>query len=186
MTLDRQQTYAPGDQISASDLNAFQDKALRGSWGSLACVISSVYPTMTGAKVLHWQYGTGAELANGTLCEVDGSIDWRDHVAIVAYAPMGAADEQPGAANDYTYDEAISASRVGYTGKGAKDAGAAAPTNGNPPVPAATTSYAVQITTGLWLYADPNDYKLKLYNNTGANIRRPILWVAAIGKTGLR
>lgn len=184
--MDRQQTYAPGDQIAASDLNAIQDKAVRGSWGSVANVITSTYSTMTGAKLVHWQYGTGAELANATLCIVDDSIDWRDHVVLAFYAPMGAANEEPGAADDYGYDMAPSATRMGYTGKGAKDAGAAAPTNGNPPVPAAITSYAVEITTNLWLYADPNDYKLKLYNNTGANIRRPILWVAGMGKTGLR
>ena len=74
----------------------------------------------------------------------------------------------------------------GYTGLGALGAASATVVNGVPPVPAAGTSWALQLNTDVWLYADPSVGALYLYNNSGTAIRRPILTVTASGTTGKR
>ena len=51
---------------------------------------------------------------------------------------------------------------------------------------ASGTSWAIQLVTNLWLYIDPSDGSLKLYNDTGSTIRSPFLWFFATGDTGKR
>ena len=103
----------------------------------------------------------------------------------VSYNIPTGSDQEPGGVNDYVFDY-TPAFRIGYTGRGALDAGAAAPSALHPPVPASTTSWALQIATNVWLYAHPSTGVLWIYNNTGVVLRHPVLIVTATGATGLR
>lgn len=154
-----------------------------------------------------WQATT--DLADNALLQVDentaqvvntavspnaltsGSFDWYDREVYGLYRSYGGADERPGQANDYLFDQAAPVLFWGYLGRGALDGGGNPVTApANPPVPASETSWAIQIgyptTTGLWLYVDPGDNKLKLYNDTGSTQRTPSLVFFATGPTGKR
>lgn len=119
-----------------------------------------------------------------------GSIDWADREIRGLYRAYGGANQYPGQANDYLFDQTAPVTFWGYLGLGALDGGGLSPSAGNPPVPAAGTSWAVQIgyptTTGLWLYIDPADGFLKLYNDTGSTQRTPSLWFEATAPLGVR
>lgn len=121
---------------------------------------------------------------------VDGAFSWYDREVFGVYRAYGGADQRPGQASDYLFDQAAPVLFWGYLAKGALAAASAPVTATVPPVPAAGTSWAVQIgypaTTGLWLYVDPADGELKLYNNTGSTQRTPSLWLIASAPTGKR
>ena len=53
-------------------------------------------------------------------------------------------------------------------------------------MPASTTSWALQLTTNVWLYAVPTTGVLSIYNGTGSNIVVPMLLVRGTAKTGKR
>jgi hypothetical protein len=55
------------------------------------------------------------------------------------------------------------------------------PSAGNPPVPAATTSYAVELFADVWLYAHPTTGDLYLYNATAGALYDTSLLVLRIG-----
>ena len=106
-------------------------------------------------------------------------------LTVLFYAPSG-ADTQPGGANDYQYDYDIPSLRKGYTGRGGLDAGSADPTNGNPPVPAAGTSWAMEVDVDIYLYASTVDGSLWLFNDSLGTLKTPILSITATAPTGLR
>lgn len=116
---------------------------------------------------------------------------WYDREVFGIFRGFAGASQYPGGANDYQFD-AAGAPVVfwGYLGRGALDGGGLSPSAGNPPVPAAGTSWAVQIgypsITGLWLYIDPADGGLRLYNDTGSTQRTPSIWFEASAPTGKR
>ena len=122
---------------------------------------------------------------------VDSAFSWYDREVFGVYRAYGGADQRPGQANDYLFDQAAPVLFWGYLAKGAlSTAGAPVSAPALPPVPASGSSWAVQIgyptTTGLWLYVDPADGELKLYNNTGSTQRTPSLWLIASAATGKR
>lgn len=177
----RQQTYVPNQQVLSAELNAWQDRnagAAPGSANNTHTLLGNGFDT------LQWMYDT-ATLANATLVKVDGLIDYRDRLLSVAYKVPGGADEEPGGGNDYLFDY-VPVLRIGYTGEGGLGAASATIVNGVPPVPASTTSWALQIDTNVWLYASPTTGELFLYNNSGGALRRPILTVTASAVTGKR
>lgn len=115
------------------------------------------------------------------------TFDWYDREVFGIYRGFAGADQYPGGANDYQFGAAGAPTLFwGYLGRGALDAGSVAPTPGNPPVPAAGTSWAVEVVANLWLYVDPVSEKLRLYNATGSTIRTPALIFFATGPTGAR
>lgn len=159
-----------------------------------------------GAEVRLWQ--ATADLTNTSIANVDTDVvkvintgvtpntlvdsafSWYDREVFGVYRAYGGADQRPGQANDYLFDQAAPVLFWGYFGKGALAAASAPVTATVPPVPASGSSWAVQIgyptTTGLWLYVDPADGELKLYNNTGSTQRTPSLWLIASAATGKR
>lgn len=142
---------------------------------------------------------TGALISidNGTISIVDttpqpavlttATMSWADREVFGIYRGFAGAAQYPGGAGDYQFDAAGAPTLFyGYLGKGAKTGASAQVSAGNPPVPAAGTSWAVQIVANLWLYLDPFDGVLKLYNATGSTIRTPALIFFATGATGAR
>jgi hypothetical protein len=141
--------------------------------------------------------GTLVMLDDGTISIVNTTPDpavitttrmsWSDREVFGIYRGFAGAAQYPGGAGDYQFDAAGAPTLFyGYLGKGAKNGASTQVSAGNPPVPAAGTSWAVQITTNLWLYLDPFDGALKLYNATGSTIRSPALIFFATGPTGAR
>jgi hypothetical protein len=132
----RIQAYVSNQQILAAEMNSLA----AASGGDSNNTISAIG---TGLDVFPWIYNA-AELAAATPVKVDSAMDYRDRIITVSYNIPTGSDQEPGGVNDYVFDY-TPAFRIGYTGRGALDAGAAAPSAGNPPVPASTTSWALQI-----------------------------------------
>ena len=175
--MERIQVYVPNQQVNASELNALVTAGVGDA--------NNAHTSLgDGADSVQWMY-SGVTLGIGALVKVDGLLDYRDRLLTVLYKVPSSVDEWPGSGNDYSLDY-TPISRIGYTGRGALDAASANPTAGNPPVPAATTSWAVQIDTNVWLYADTLTGALWLYNGTAGTLRTPILTVTASAPTGKR
>lgn len=156
-----------------------------------------------GAEVRIWQ--SAVDVTDNALVVVDsdaisiintgvtpnvltaGTLTWSDREVFGVFRGLGGANRIPGEANDYLFDAVAPTLFWGYLGRYGKDAGNADPSApANPPVPAAGTSWAVQIATGLWLYVNEGDESLRLFNNTGATLATPTLWFIASGPTGER
>jgi len=176
--MERIATYTANAPITSTQLNDLQDVTVGLISGSASNVLSAA-----GCDGCEWQ--STANLLPSTQIKVDATRDWRDRVLTVLYYSPSGANTQPGGANDYDYDYDITSLRKGYTGRGGLDAGSADPTNGNPPVPAAGTSWAMEIATDIYLYANATDGSLYLYNDAGT-IKTPILSITATAPTGLR
>lgn len=146
-----------------------------------------------------------SDLAAGTLVQVDENVveavdvisdpatvttaafDWSDREVFGIFRGFSGASQYPGGANDYQFDDAGAPTLFwGYLGQGAQKSGGGAVSAGNPPVRAAGSSWAAEITANVWLYLDPGDGKLKLYNDTVITIRTPALIFFATGPTGAR
>lgn len=178
--MERIATYTANAPITSAQLNDLQDVAVGLVSGTNANVLSA-----PGCDGCEWQ-SSAASLSSATQVKVDASKDWRDRVLTVAYYTPSGALTQPGGADDYHYDYDITSLRKGYTGRGGLDAGSADPTNGNPPVPAAGASWAMEVATSVWLYASTVDGALYLYNATAGTLKTPILAITATAPTGLR
>lgn len=176
--MERIATYTANAPITSTQLNDLQDVTVGLISGSASNVLSAA-----GCDGCEWQ--STANLLPSTQIKVDATRDWRDRVLTVLYYSPSGANTQPGGANDYDYDYDITSLRKGYTGRGGLDAGSADPTNGNPPVPAAGASWAMEIATDIYLYANATDGSLYLYNDAGT-IKIPILSITATAPTGLR
>lgn len=179
-------TYTANSEVASADLNAIQQTALGARPADSNNLLANGTPvTPDGSTETAWIRGiTGSDIGTGALVVVDTSLDWRDRILRVEYAELGAI-HAPGETDDYLFD-ATPTARVGYTGLGALGAASAAVTAGTPPVPAAGTSWALEIATNLWLYAVPSTGVLSLYNDTGSTIWRAMLFVCATAQTGLR
>lgn len=200
--MDRLHSYSVGEPLYNVWLNTLQDHVAvqrPASNGDLSSMPK-------GMEIRLWQ--ATADLADATQVEVDGNtvnavntgtspatitsagltVSWKDREVFGIFRGFAGVDQRPGQANDYQFDDAGTPTLFwGYFGKGAYDAGGVnAPSNGNPPVRAAGSSYGAQITANLWLYAHPTNGKLYLYNNTGVLIRTPTLWILASAATGKR
>ena len=180
-------TYAPNVEIASVDLNTWQT-VTDGTRN--ANDASNYLAAMTGGVDARTYMNNGS-FANATILTVDDSsdIDWMDRIVIGRFWDNPTANSQPGGAGDYDFGNTTGATFQGYTGRGALDGGGHPPSAGNRPVPASGTSWAAKIWFGgnlVWLYVDPSDLKLKLYNQTGGAIALPFLWVQASGQTGKR
>ncbi len=175
------QTYVANQQILAAELNDIQTRAA----GLVTANSNNTHTTLgDGVVIVEWMYDT-ADFAAGTLVKIDGATDYRDRMLTVAWSVPSGSDQEPGGVNDYLLDYDL-VMRRGYTGTGALGAASVAVSAGVPPVPASTTSWALQVIANVWLYAHPSTGSLYLYNGTGVAIRRPTLTVHATGKTGKR
>jgi hypothetical protein len=177
--MERIATYTANAPITSTQLNDLQDVTVGLISGSASNVLSAA-----GCDGCEWQ--STANLTPSTQIKVDATRDWRDRVLTVLYYSPSGANTQPGGANDYDYDYDITSLRKGYTGRGGLDAGSADPTNGNPPVPAAGASWAMEIATDIYLYASTVNGSLWLFNDTAGTIKIPILSITATAPTGLR
>ena len=177
--MERIATYTANAPITSTQLNDLQDVTVGLISGSASNVLSAA-----GCDGCEWQ--STANLLPSTQIKVDATRDWRDRVLTVLYYSPSGANTQPGGANDYDYDYNITSLRKGYTGRGGLDAGSADPTNGNPPVPAAGASWAMEIATDIYLYASTVNGSLWLFNDTAGTIKIPILSITATAPTGLR
>jgi hypothetical protein len=177
--MERIATYTANAPITSTQLNDLQDVTVGLISGSASNVLSAA-----GCDGCEWQ--STANLLPSTQIKVDATRDWRDRVLTVLYYSPSGANTQPGGANDYDYDYDITSLRKGYTGRGGLDAGSADPTNGNPPVPAAGASWAMEIATDIYLYASTVNGSLWLFNDTAGTIKIPILSITATAPTGLR
>ena len=178
--MERITTYTVNAQITSTQLNDLQDVTV----GLISGANNNVLST-PGCDGCEWQSST-ASLLTATQIKVDATRDWRDRVLTVLYYSPSGANTQPGGGDDYQYDYDITALRKGYTGRGGLDAGSADPTNGNPPVPAAGTSWAMEVAVDIYLYASTVDGSLWLYNDTLGTLKTPILSITATAPTGLR
>lgn len=178
-------TWSGGQQVASADLNSIQDQAV----GLIASASNNDLSAMAaGLMAIEWQKASA--LVNATEVKVDSAAavpSWLDRIVIVLYRGYGTANRQPGATADYLYDSTTLYIAKGYTGGGARNAtNTAAPSNGDPPFPAGSISWAVQLTTYVWLYAKATDGALYLYNDTGADIECPNLTVFTTADTGKR
>ena len=178
--MERITTYTVNAQITSTQLNDLQDVTVGLISGANNNVLS-----VPGCDGCEWQSST-ANLLTATQIKVDATRDWRDRVLTVLYYSPSGANTQPGGGDDYQYDYDIPSLRKGYTGRGGLDAGSADPTNGNPPVPAAGTSWAMEVDVDIYLYASTVDGSLWLYNDTLGTLKTPILSITATAPTGLR
>lgn len=193
----RAQNYGPNQKVWDVELNLHQDLGVAMRPATQSNDLSAMTP---GAEERLWQ--ATADLATGTIAVVDdgavtvsdsagattsSTVSWYDRIVWGIFRGFAGADQRAGQASDYAFDAAGAPTTfLGYTGLGAKDAGNANVSAGNPPVPAAGTSWAVLISSGLWLYVDPSDGKIKIYNATGSTIRNPLIWLRFTSATGKR
>jgi len=179
--MQRAVTYVLNQQLFPDEVNVIVDRALGGG----AATSNNVHDTLgDGMDVIEWMYDA-ATLGIGALIKVDGQRDYRDRLLAVTYNTPGSPDQEPGSANDFLLDY-TPLRRRGYTGLGGLDAASAVPTTGNPPVPAAGTSWALQIDTSIWIYASTVNGSLYLFNGTAGTLRSPILTIYASATTGKR
>lgn len=182
--MKRVQTYTVNQQVASAELNAIQDDAV----GFLPAVSNNDLAAMpNGMQGIEWQYAS--DLATATEVKVDGAnavASWLDRILIVFFRSYSNGNWQPGGSDDYLYDSTALTLQKGYTGGGARNAtNTAAPSSGDPPVPATGVSWAVQIVTNVWLYAKAAG-GLYLYNNSGSTLFKPNLTVFATADTGKR
>jgi len=198
--MDSPQTFAEGLQIGAVFLNLIQTLAVAqrpASHGDLSAMASGVEARIFQATS-DLASGTLVTVCNKTITVVDGLSDpivtitgegaaWTDRHILGVYRPMGGAGELAGGASDHLFDAGALSIWCGYTGLGAYDAGGTNPPSaGNPPSRAMGASWVCEIVSNLWLYVDPSDGFLKLYNDTGVTIRCPFLWFFAAAKANKR
>jgi len=180
--MDRLTTFTTNSQVPSATLNAMQDRARGQRLASEAATgelsgMAAVTGAGAGSETRFYATPAGG-WANANLTLIDDTIDWRDRYLHVRWVDLTAANVRAGQANDYLNNGTLAYGLAqGYTGTGGYDAGGAAPTAGNPPVSAAGKWY-VQIAATLFLYVDPANFKLYVYNNTGA-VLHATLWVEA-------
>lgn len=196
--MDRINAYSIGQKVFNVWLNELQDVGV----AHRASTLGDLAAMGDGLESRLWQ-ATG-DLATGTMVQVDdkvissvdtgtdpatlttGVISWFDREVLGVFRGYGAGSRNPGEGNDYSFDAVAPVLFWGYFAKGALGAAGAEVVDGVPPVPASTTSWAVQISTDLWFFVKPTNGKLYLYNNTGSTIRTPSLWFFATAPTGKR
>ena len=184
-------------EIASAFLNSFQDdvaallKANKNNDFTAAGLL--------GMDILTWQ--ANASMASGTLLQVD-NLDWHDREIFTIYRANSTATQRIGQANDFAFDAACTFGSTGensfghgYLGKGGQKSGGGAVSNGNQPLPAAGTSWAVSVNgTGLSaggnavsLYTDTtvSSYQLYCFNNLATAIQ-PTIINLSIAPSGLR
>jgi hypothetical protein len=168
--MDRIATYAPNQIVTSTQLNAIQDLAV----GSRPADVGNNLSTMSeGERVIHWESAT--DVADGTIAILDDA-DWSDYIIDIALNAKANTLAYIGGTNDDVWAAGTTTRALGYLGKGAKHAGVQV-TAGNPPILSAGLSWAAQL-AGVWVYVDPYDSKLKIYNESGFALLTPYLRIA--------
>lgn len=138
-----------------------------------------------GADVRFWET-PDAGVATATYRTIDSSINWRNRKVWGYFRNLGASDRRLGRANDHLANDPTATPATvrrtfdDGTGAGGKGAAAATVTNGVPPV-IADNQLAVVLDQGdtaaarIWLYADPTDGSLRIYNDSGATLHGDLL-----------
>lgn len=183
--MKRVKTWVGRQEIASADLNGIQDRAI----GAVPSASNNTLSAMSeGMQAIEWQYST--TLADATEIKVEGASaipSWLDRIVIVFYRGYASGNRPPGSSADYLYDGTTLYVQKGYTGLGARNStDTAEPSNGDPPLPATGVSWAVQLTSNVWLYAKASDGGLYLYNDSGSAIETPNLTVFATADTGKR
>lgn len=197
--MERLNSYSVGQLVYNVWLNSLQDLAA----GHRPATNGDLSAMTGGLEGRLWQ--STSDLASGALVQVDNgtisvvntgtspatlattTMSWLDREVFGIFRGFAGATQYPGGTNDYQFDAAGTPTLFwGYLGRGARDGGGNAPSAGNPPVRASGTSWAAEIATNVWLYADPSNEKLYLYNATVGSIRTPSLMFFATAPTGKR
>lgn len=188
--------WAPLDDVASADLNAIQKLARGARLASDNNNLTSA--DARGGTLLRWQADTA--LATATARLIDDSADWRDRWVRVTFVRTSQTQRMgqggsPGdvGANDTTSTGPARSTSQGYTGTGAysNTTTSAAVSNGNPPLNSVGTarSYAVTVddlgASPVYLYADPTNGVLYLYNNSGSSLW-PYVEVDLSGDVGMR
>lgn len=167
-------TWTVLEQVASADLNQLQTNsaASRPAAGTATNDWSGID---NGTQEVLFQSATA--FANATVHTIDASIDWRDRLVRGVFMAHGAANTQPGGANDTNFNQASGGlyEITFYTGTGATDAGAALVTNGNPPA----LGYFIDSLTNLFIFCDTSagGGKLRIYNNTGGAVECPTFFI---------
>lgn len=192
----RVNTWGALDDVESADLNEWQDLGREARPGDTDNNLTST--EAKGGTLLRWQADTA--LATGTEQLIDGSADWRDRFVRVLFVRTSQTQRMgqggsPGdvGANDTTSTGPARSTSQGYTGSGAysNTTTSASVSSGNPPLNSVGTarSYAVIVddlgTAPVYLFADPTNGKLYLYNDSGSSLW-PYVEVDASGDVGMR
>lgn len=164
------QTYVANQQILAAELNTIQFRTM----GKRAGDLNNEFPSYgasdtTGPDSIVWMYTAG--IATGTLLALDQG-DWRDrYLLVMAALPAGGSNDMPGNVNDINFQGTAG---IGYWYSGLGAYSALGPpvvvSNGAPPISSAGASWRLDLIANLYLYVEPADGILKLYNDTGAPV----------------
>ena len=194
--------HGPGSEVASTFLNLLQRTAVgaqpaSGGDATILTLTNGEYgnelaSTRRGADVRHYQL---QGLVDGQFAIVDRSLDWRDRlVDVVVFTSglgtirmIGAFDDTDLATLDVAVIEGVAHNRYLGTGAVSNVTTGAAVANGAPPLNAvgAVRSYAIELTSGLWLYASRTDGSLRLYNDTGSGLD-VLLRVTGYGQTAKR
>lgn len=188
--------WAALDDVESADLNEIQNLIREARPGDTDNNLTST--SAKGGSLLRWQADTA--LATGTEQLIDGSADWRDRWVRVLFVRTSQTQRlgqggSPGdvGVNDVSSSGPARSTSQGYTGIGAysNTTTSASVSSGNPPLNSVGTarSYAIVVddlgTAPVYLFADPTNGKLYLYNDSGSS-----LWlyveVDASGDVGMR
>lgn len=178
---------APGDTYASADYEALESRA-SGQRASSGGEITEANAN-AGSDTVYDQRASG--IPNATPTVIDANHDWRDRVIEVLAFAFASASQRPGGSADYTDWASIGAGTpglfAGYLGTGAlSNVGTgAAVANGAPPVAGTGgggTSYRLTIGTNLYLYANPSNGNLCVYNATGAAVHA---WLRVKGTADL-
>lgn len=194
--------HGPGSEVASTFLNLLQRTAMgaqpaSGGDATILTLSNGEYGNelaamRRGADVRQYQL---ASLVDGQFVIIDRSLDWRDRTvdAVLFVAGVG-TNRMIGAAADIdlaTLHVAVTEATVmnRYLGTGAVSnvTTGAAVAAGAPPLNAvgAVRSYAIELTSGLWLYCSRTDGSLRLYNDTGSGAD-VLLRVTGYGQTAKR
>ena len=177
----RNTTFARGSAIPAATLNAVQDEQA----GLIRATSSNGAPALTGADGRHW-CTPDAGVADGYVAVIDATpgLDWRARLVWGTWARLETASQRLQGADAWQGNDVTRpiARKIfhGRTGTGAKGAADATVDTGVPPV-VASGSFAVVVdeldssSHRVWLYADPDDGSLCLYNASGATLHGELL-----------
>lgn len=172
---------------ASADQNSVQDRAL----GLIPTTKNQDFGAYVEGSIGGiWQASAG--IATVQIAQIDDTFDWRDRLLTGDFFKNSNADQRAGAATDYNLDSTVAGAGFthfyGYTGKGgySTTAGAAVAAT-SPPTrgAAAFRSYYINAGSDVYLWADPTNGSLWIYNGNGFTIY-PLLTILGTGKTGKR
>ena len=178
----RTTTFSAGSHVPAASLDTQQDRA--HTLDPATATAAGAPADTQGADWITYQ-SPDAGIPTGDVVTLDASDrDWRERLlnatarfVTIAARRWGRADEHVG--NDPASCNVRTA--LGVTGPGAYGAASATVAAGVPPVVAAGScpiALDVRSDGEIWIFADPADGSLKLYNDTGTTLHLDLLVMA--------